>query len=275
MERFLDRHKDDILGTLSGFDRILFRGSLRSLSYLKAVEIFLSTHHVLDKDFAAFAKGLSDQLTAHAGKLAAEAGRPLIYLSSSQESKEERARELMKKDQITDGLICVLSCVEPCWTWEVQGNRETKQLDLRSRERKCLFLYFYFADREFGLMHVRLQTWIPFTMQVCVNGREYLARQMARAGIGYEQHENCFPRIDDLDRAQQLMDRLETYPWAKFLNRFVSLVNPLMAGPCCRNQLKLKSYYWSIRPWRICHRCDLSRSSVSEPALSGAAQTRD
>jgi len=247
VERFLNRHKDDIVGTLSGFDRVLFRGSLRSLSYPKGVEIFLSTHHVLHKDFAAFAKGLSDQLTARAEKLAAKAGRPLIYLASAQESKEDRARELMEKDQITDGLICVLSCVEPCRTWEVCGNRETKQLDLRSRERKCLFLYFYFADREFGLMHVRLQTWIPFTMQVCVNGREYLARQMTRAGIGYEQHENCFPRIDDPGRAQKLMNRLETYPWAKFLNRFVSLVNPLMAGRSCHNQLKLKSYYWSIR----------------------------
>ena len=57
MERFLNRHKDDIVGTLSGFDRILFRGSLRSLSYLKAVEIFLSTHHVLHKDFAPFVGG--------------------------------------------------------------------------------------------------------------------------------------------------------------------------------------------------------------------------
>jgi len=247
VERFLDRHKDDIVGTLSGFDRILFRGSLRSLSYLKAVEIFLSTHHVLHKDFAPFVQGLTDQLIANAEKLAADAGRPVIYLPSSHESKEDRVHALMGKDQITDGLICVLKCVESCQTWTVCPNRQTKQLDLRQRESRCLYLYFYFADPDFGLMHVRLQTWLPFTIQVCVNGREYLARQMTRAGIGYEQHDNCLTRIDDLERAQKLMDGLETYAWSKFLNRFASLVNPLMAGRSCHNQLKLKSYYWSIR----------------------------
>ncbi len=35
-------------------------------------------------------------------------------------------------------------------------------------------------------MHVRLQTWLPMTIQVCINGREYLARRMDKAGMRYE-----------------------------------------------------------------------------------------
>jgi hypothetical protein len=53
-------------------------------------------------------------------------------------------------------------------------------------ERKCLHLYFYFVDAEFGIMHVRLQTWLPLTIQVCINGREWLAREMDKAGIKYQ-----------------------------------------------------------------------------------------
>jgi hypothetical protein len=53
--------------------------------------------------------------------------------------------------------------------------------------RRRTHLYFYYLDRDFGLMHVRLQTWFPFSMQVCLNGREWLARQMDHAGLGYEQ----------------------------------------------------------------------------------------
>ena len=63
--------------------------------------------------------------------------------------------------------------------------------------------YFYYVDRQFGLMHVRLQTWLPFTMQICINGREYLARRMDKAGISYERRENCFTRIDDLQKHKQ------------------------------------------------------------------------
>jgi hypothetical protein len=45
-----------------------------------------------------------------------------------------------------------------------------------SARRKCLFLYFYFIHRDFGLMHVKLQTWFPLQIQVYVNGHEWLAR---------------------------------------------------------------------------------------------------
>jgi hypothetical protein len=36
-------------------------------------------------------------------------------------------------------------------------------------------------------MQLRPQTWLPLTMQGCVNGREWRARPMKRAGIKDEQ----------------------------------------------------------------------------------------
>ena len=56
MERFLQRHAGRISGVLSGFDRILFRGALRSLSYLSGADKILGNQHVLYKDFGAFAR---------------------------------------------------------------------------------------------------------------------------------------------------------------------------------------------------------------------------
>jgi len=84
--------------------------------------------------------------------------------------------------------------------------------------RKCSFLYYYYMDREFGFMHVRVQTWLPFTIQVCINGREYLARRMDRAGIAYRQRDNCFTWIEDVPRAQRMMDDLERRRWPRVLN---------------------------------------------------------
>ena len=57
-------------------------------------------------------------------------------------------------------------------------------------------------------MHVRLQTWLPMTMQVCLTGREYLARRLDKAGIGSKKKGNCFTLIDDLAKAQQMIDNL-------------------------------------------------------------------
>lgn len=51
---------------------------------------------------------------------------------------------------------------------------------MQSARRKCLFLHFYFMDRDLGLIHVKLQTWFPMQMQVYVNGHEWLVRKLTR-----------------------------------------------------------------------------------------------
>lgn len=243
MERFLTRYEDRIEGTITGFDRILFRGTARSISYCQGAEVFLSCQGVLYKDFAKFTQRITDEICNHSEEFAAAQGRPHEYMNSPSQSKEDRAREIMERDGITKGLICVLAAVEPCQTITVRGDRAAKRLRLKSEPRQCKHLYFYFADRDFGLMHIRLQTWFPYTMQVCVNGRLWLANQLQRAGISFVQHENTFTHISDLPRAQKLMDQLAKRDFTKMLNKLTQTVNPLERHP----EWNLHGYYWSFR----------------------------
>lgn len=244
MKRFLERHGDRITGTLSGFDRMLFRGTLRSITHVSGLQIFLYSQRVLMKDFGSYVLSLSEQVVEHAKELARKAGRPYMYLPSSKESKEDLALQIVARDAIKQGLIVVFACVEPCQSFDLRKDRTTKHLELVSKERKCLHLYFYYLDREFGLMHVRLQSWLPFTIQVCVNGREWLARQMGRAGISYQQRDNCFSYIADPQRAQQLMDRLTKRNFNPFLDALARKVNPWIDP---QTGLDVRSYYWSGR----------------------------
>ena len=64
---------------------------------------------------------------------------------------------------------------------------------------------------------------------------------MKEAGIGYEQRDNCFVRIDDLPRAQAMMDDLIERKWERFLSALARRVNPLPG------ELDVYGYYWSIR----------------------------
>jgi hypothetical protein len=244
MDAFLQRHRDRIVGVLSGCDRVLFRGTLRSISYLDGMERLLACHRISYPQFGPFAERVSERLKQHAQQLAEKHGRPFIYLPSAALSKEDRARDILERDGIRQGLVCVLSCVEPCQTYALRKDRQKKHLVLIPAERKCLHLYFYFVDREFGLIHVRLQTWLPMSIQICVNGREYLARRLDRAGIGYEKRDNCFARIDDLARAQQMMDDLDRRNWTRFLNAYARKVNPWVVPG---NALELFGYYWTVR----------------------------
>src|SRR5438552_15311666 len=83
-------------------------------------------------------------------------------------------------------------------------------------------------------MHVRMQTWLPFTIQICINGREWLAQQLRRHGSRFTQVDNCVFDIEDLGLAQRLLRQLDTRPWARVLRVLATRVNPLLL----RHQLR-------------------------------------
>jgi hypothetical protein len=169
--------------------------------------------------------------------MAEKTGRPWEYLTRPIR-KEDHARAIAERDGIRDGLVCVLATIEPCYTVQlVFGHKRPR---LVSARRKCLFIYYYFIDPDFGLMHIRLQTWLPFTVQVYVNGHDWLARRMDRKGIGYVAVENAFVSIEAPARAQSLADEFARLNWPARLEKMVRRVNPL-----CKDLLSNMNYYWT------------------------------
>jgi len=241
MERFVTRHQDRIAGILTGFDRMRFRGTLRSISYAGGVDKWLGARHVLLKDFGAWAEQCSQALLTHAKALAAETGCPYEHLSSWRLSKEDRARALLgSQPPPTSTLLTIFGCQEGCQSFTVRGDRTTKRLRVVPLERRCTHLYFYYWDHDFGLMHIRLETWLPFTVQVCVNGREWLAQQLRRLGVTFQQADNCVFEVADLVLAQRLLAQLETRIWTRVLRVFAARVHPFL------RQWGLRPYYWSL-----------------------------
>jgi hypothetical protein len=228
VSNFITRHAKKITGVLEGFDRLLFRGHLRTLNYAAGVEAFLRRQGAMKTDFEDVAKSVTDILRQDAATTAAIAGRPLHYLQSSTVRKEDVARAYLREQPVDRGLVCVLSCVEPCMTWQMFRSRQAQTQELRRRPSKCLHLYFYLLDQHLGWLHVRVQTWMPYTVQICVNGREWLANQLDAAGLGYRRADNCFLALDDVERAQQLMDRMATLPWRTMLDRLVTAACPAL-----------------------------------------------
>ena len=207
MHEFFAKHQDKIAGTLSGFDRLVFRGHLRSIGHPQGMMNYLWTNQILLKNFGAHVETVTKRLKEASLAQAKASGRPIEYLNSSHIDKEIIARNILARDGVRSGLVCVLSCLEPCRKFEIHRNREKKRLELQLRPGKCLFLYHYQIHPIFGFLNARIQTWFPFSIQICLNGREWLARQMQAAGLDYLQQDNCFPWIADWTKAQRLMDR--------------------------------------------------------------------
>ena len=224
-KKFLNRFGEHVTGFLSGLDRVRFRATLRPLFCPNGPEVYLNYCKVLIKNFKGFAQGISDRVKKLAYDRFEQAGRPNIYLPSSELDKEALVQELIAKEQIKEGPIALLSCVEPCLTFRVRGDRQTKTVHLVMESAKCTHLYHYYQHPEIGLMHIRVQTWFPFSVDVCINGRQWLARQMDRAGIDYQQRDNCFIQVEDCAAGQRLLDEQLRSNWPALMNSFLELAS--------------------------------------------------
>jgi hypothetical protein len=226
MLQFIEKYRDRASSVLNGFDRIVFRGILRGLMHPDGMRLHLSIKDVPRRLFGQHVEQTTRTLREASLAEAKRLQRPVIYVRSSQTRKESLVKEVLRENPVDTGLICVLSCVEPCMTYDMYRNREQKKLELVYRQRKCLHLYHYFNDPLFGLMHARIQTWYPFPVQICMNGREWLARRMTEQGLGYTRYENSFLTLEDAGRAQTLMDGFLRLNWPEQLDQIAARLNP-------------------------------------------------
>lgn len=243
MDSFIQRHRDSVIGMLRGWDRLRLRGTLRSISHVTGLSRFLSYSGRLLKGFGEFALQSSRQIRAAALAVAEQADRPTEHLQNPGISKEEVAQAYARRDGIKEGLVCVLTAVEPCWSFDLVKEPVRGHIELRHAYRKCLHVYHYSIHPIFGFMHVRLQTWLPFNLHICINGREWLGRQMDAAGIGYQRRDNCFISISDVEAAQALSDQQVRFQWRPALDRLAREANPAVDQVLQPYQV---SYYWSI-----------------------------
>lgn len=231
------------MGILHSFDRLRLQGSLRYLYCAEIFQEYLSRAKVLLKDFKKFATGVTAEVCQNAEQLAKSFGRPFLYLNCASISKEEEARKMAQREDIQEGLVAVFRCVEPCRTYKVQGNHLTKMLDISLQWGKCLHLYFYVQHRRLGLLHLRLQTWFPFLIHICLNGHDWLARQMDEQGLAYRKADNRFTWIEDLAQAQKLADAQLRTDWVALcegLRRRYHRLHDKIVAP-----LRGLSYYWT------------------------------
>ena len=225
MKRFLQSFDNSINGVLHGFDRIILKGHIRLFHMNNNFYYFLNEEHVKLKDFKKYALTVTEDLKVHITDLIERKRCYSEYLTSTKTSKEKIAQRVLDEHPDKTGLICVLSVVEPCFALTINYNSKTGKLEKRNQYRKCLHYYLYYNDRDLGLMHVRFQTWFPFTIQIYINGKEYLKRQLTKENIQFASYENCVSWVADLRRAQEIADHFIEKNWTKVFDHFASQVN--------------------------------------------------
>ena len=237
---FTERHADKIAGTLSCYDRLVLMGTIPGLCYAEGMTRYLHAQQIRIFDFAEWAKPLREEIRQNAESLAAEAGLEIEFIRKLDDFREEhRIKEILRRRGEQPGLVHVFAAMETCRTYQPWHNKKTHQTYLKPDTGRCLHYYFYFLDPRLGLCYLRVPTWAPFRLQFYCNGHNLLAQQLRRKGIGFDQVENAFVRVDDFAKAQELAGQLDPKQIHRVLDqaarRYCPVIRRLAVG-----------YHWSI-----------------------------
>lgn len=243
MKKLIEKFGNLVKGCITGFDRIVFKGFFLPLMNPKGAMDFCRSNSILNKDYKKWMMKQTGEVIENADKYSKEhCGHGITPISTWRIRKEELARERQKKENIDEGLIGVWSCLESCNSYRAHYCEKSGYPQLQKYKTNCKHLYFYFDHKDLGFMNVRLQTWFPYHIQMCLNGREWLRRQLEHENIDFFAKGNKFLDISDYEKAQKLLDSQLDTRWTEMLNGFLPTVFPAMEkilGPHL-------SYYWTM-----------------------------
>ena len=234
-----ERYDERLAGVLSCYDRIVVTGTLPTVCYAEGMTRLLYAKAIRIFDYAQFAAELRDRVREGAAKLAAAAGLEVEHIAKSHIRKEAVVAKVLERRGDQPGLVHIISAMEACTAYKPWHDKTTHKTYLRPDSGKCLHYYFYFMDRELGLVYLRVPTWAPFRLQFYCNGHGWLARRLTAAGIGFTAADNAFVRIDDWPRAQALADELSPDRLHRLLDRYARQCCPVLDA-------FEQSYHWSL-----------------------------
>jgi hypothetical protein len=246
MELLTHQHKERISGMLGCYDRLIFTGTLKQISYSQGMTSYLYSKSIRIFDYPKFAEPFKEVIRGNAEKLSKENNIEIEFVRKSHIRKENLVAAVLKKRGYHSGLVHIISAMESCPSYKPWHDKQTGKTFLKGSQSKCLHYYFYFIDDFLGLCYFRVPTWCPFRLQVYMNGHNILKHQLESNNIGYTLIDNAFDSIEDLpdgqsgwEKAQQLSDGISIEQIHRKLDKYAGLYCPVS------NDFGQK-YHWSI-----------------------------
>lgn len=237
-QSFCTKFCEMIVAVLGCFDRVIFKGHLPFYGDKQLNDFVDFVLKIRRKDFVPLLEQYAEFLVDHAKALAAEAHRPYEF-KRGKFRKEKFIQDLIYQDRLSEGMVAALCVMETCRSIELKRGKTRPWLAYKRRPQRVI--YYYYLDREFGLMSIRLETHFPYGIQIYVNGHSWLAEQMQKKGLGFTQRDNAFTSLENPQAAQKIADRFARLNWVKQLSKWARRVNPLLKEV---EWLRHLSYYW-------------------------------
>ncbi len=159
---------------------------------------------------------------------------PLITFGTRQR-KDDVAAEYRARFQGSEGILFIGKAQEKTRVFrtERRTNPATgrKYSWLVRSTAMVNHFYCYGIDDDFCPFFLKFGSYFPYNAKLCLNGHEYVKRQLAKEGIAFEALDNGIRSCADPQRLQELCDGLSAAKIDKFLRKWLArLPHPFTAA---------------------------------------------
>jgi hypothetical protein len=236
---------DHVTLSVGCVDRIFVNGYVPKLQTSGQLAYFLGEHRGNPLVSPALLGQIGNRFDSAVKRFVAEHEIPVVRFERGQR-KDDIANQRRKERGEHEGVVFLGVAQERCKSFK--GTKHVSPAGVISFDfsRQSVYvnqLYFYVEDREWGPAFLKMSTYVPYEVKLCLNGHEWVKKQLGMEKISFESLDNGFLSCADPDRLQKLCDRLGPEAIESFFERWSSqLPWPLTAEDCeagFRHQLSL------------------------------------
>lgn len=201
---------DKITLDIDCVDRVYLNGYVPALQFEGNVVLFI--HHQFNWPIAS-PKALyqmTDAFNTGVKEFAKQQGLE-IYDFKKDEDKDEIARQHAERLGLTEGVVLIGKAQEKTSAFGANRDKQQDKVWFKYYRRtvNVNHYYFYIMDKDFGLVFIKVCTYLPFEVKVCFNGHEWAKQQLRQEGVAFEPLSNGFAGCENPERLQQICDQLD------------------------------------------------------------------
>ena len=149
-------------------------------------------------------------------------GIPWLEFNKGQR-KDDVVQPYRERFTASEGVVLVGVAQERAKSWRATKQVEGSHLHFAYRPTTVSVnhYYFYVLDPEWGPAFLKVCSYLPFTMKLCLNGHEWAKRQLIKQGIPFQALDNGFLRCDDPAALQAVAAALGPRDIEAFFDRWL------------------------------------------------------
>jgi len=253
--------KDHVTLEVDCVDRLYLNGYIPTLQTPEQLVAFLRRHRGHPIPSPKLLGDLTQEYRRRVEQLARQVGAPIIPFLKGQR-KDDVAKWHLARFKKPHGVVFIGVAQEKAFAFRASHQRAGKHVHFAySRQSVCVtHYYFYVVDPEWGPAFLKVCTYAPFAMKVCLNGHEWLKRQLTKRGIAFTALDNGIAQCGHPQAVQKLADQVSAHEVQRFFDRWLRQL-PMPLRP--------KDFAAGYRPRLALRQMEVSLTQVFDRPLHG------